>query len=50
MSSFPLKIVPKILPLSDLAAVTFLQDNLGNGSCLLEAREIALIQQDLPLN
>lgn len=37
-------------PASNLAAVRFIHENMGNASCLLEAREIALIQQDASLN
>lgn len=49
MSCFPMKSVPQTLFISRLAAAGFFQDDVGNGSYLLEAKKITLIQEDSPL-
>lgn len=48
MSSFPVKSVSKTLFIAKLTATRFFQDDVGNGSYLLEAKEITLIQEDFP--
>lgn len=50
MSSFPVKSVSKTLFIAKPAAARFFQDDVGNGSYLLEAKEIMLIQEDSPLS
>lgn len=48
MYSYPVKSVPKIMIMANLAAARLFEDDAGNGSYLLEARKITLIQEDSP--